>query len=429
MSTFGKLFKVMTFGESHCAGVGCIVEGVPPRMQITEEEIQVQLDRRRPGQAGAGAISTGRNEADAVSILSGTEKGITLGTPIGLFVRNKDMRPHDYGEMSQIPRPSHADFTYQMKYGFRAASGGGRASARETIGRVAAGAIAEKWLKERYNTQLVSWVSSVGDIVMPEDAINLDTITRDDVDAHMVRCPHIPTAEKMTDCIKAARAEEDSIGGVCSIVMRNVPIGLGEPCFDKLEAMLAHAMMSIPATKGFEIGSGFEGTKMRGSAHNDMFEITPEGKMITQTNYSGGVQGGISNGMNIVLRIAFKPPATIGKAQPTADFTGQSCTLEAKGRHDPCVVPRAIPIIETMCALVIADMCLMQEARKAAAPPLPKEISPYFCDPTLDGSVSYNGVKMGWNAGDKDGQKRELEARKAALEEQLKQVQGMIEQA
>mmetsp|Transcript_12474 Transcript_12474/g.24741 ORF Transcript_12474/g.24741 Transcript_12474/m.24741 type:complete len:188 (+) Transcript_12474:3-566(+) len=187
--------------------------------------------------------------------------------------------------------------------------------------------------------------------------------------------------------------------------------------------------MSTPATKGFEIGSGFEGTKMRGSAHNDMFEITPEGKMITQTNYSGGVQGGISNGMNIVLRIAFKPPATIGKAQPTADFTGQSCTLEAKGRHDPCVVPRAIPIIETMCALVIADMCLMQEARKAAAPPLPKEISPYFCDPTLDGSVSYNGVKMGWNAGDKDGQKRELEARKAALEEQLKQVQGMIEQA
>jgi chorismate synthase len=357
---------------------------------------------------------------------AGTEKGITLGTPIGLFVRNKDMRPHDYGEMSQVPRPSHADFTYQMKYGFRAASGGGRASARETIGRVAAGAIAEKWLKEKYNTELVSWVSSVGDIVMDEKHVNLDTITRDDVDQHMVRCPHVPTAEAMKECITAARADEDSIGGVCTIVMRNVPIGLGEPCFDKLEAKLAHAMMSIPATKGFEIGSGFEGTKMRGSVHNDMFEITPEGKMVTKTNYSGGVQGGISNGMNIVLRIAFKPPATIGKAQPTADFTGAATTLEAKGRHDPCVVPRAIPIIETMCALVLADMCLIQEAKKASAPPLPKEIAPYFCDPSMDGSIAYNGVKMGFAADDKDARKAQLAAKKAELEAQLAEVTGLL---
>mmetsp|Transcript_8412 Transcript_8412/g.20938 ORF Transcript_8412/g.20938 Transcript_8412/m.20938 type:complete len:430 (-) Transcript_8412:150-1439(-) len=426
MSSFGTLFKVTTFGESHCPGVGCIVEGVPPRMLLTEEEIQVQLDRRRPGQSGAGSISTGRNEADAVSILSGTEKGLTLGTPIGMFVRNKDMRPHDYGEMSQVPRPSHADFTYQMKYGFRAASGGGRASARETIGRVAAGAIAEKWLKEKYNTEIVSWVNSVGDIECPPEHINMDTLSRDEVDAHMVRCPHIPTAEKMTDCIKAARSDEDSIGGVCCVVMRNVPIGLGEPVFDKLEAKLAHAMLSIPATKGFEIGSGFAGTKQRGSKHNDMFEIKEDGKMVTTTNNSGGVQGGISNGMNIFLKIAFKPPATIGKAQPTADFTGAATTLEAKGRHDPCVVPRAIPIIETMCALVLADMCLIQLARKAAAPALPKEISPYFCDISMDGAVSFNGVVTGWQSEDKDNRKKELAARKGELEKQLAELSKLM---
>mmetsp|Transcript_69372 Transcript_69372/g.101668 ORF Transcript_69372/g.101668 Transcript_69372/m.101668 type:complete len:431 (-) Transcript_69372:55-1347(-) len=421
MSTFGTLFRVTTFGESHCAGVGCIVDGVPPRMQLTEEEIQIQLDRRRPGQAGAGAISTGRNEADAVQILSGTEKGVTLGTPIGMFVKNKDMRPHDYGDMSQIPRPSHADFTYQMKYGFRASSGGGRSSARETIGRVAAGAIAEKFLKQKYGVEIVSWVSAVGDLVLPDDKIDLTTLSREQVDAHMVRCPCLETAEKMTDIIKAARAEEDSVGGVCSVVIRNCPIGLGEPCFDKLEAKLAHAMMSIPATKGFEIGSGFDGAKMRGSAHNDMFKIDPkDGKMYTTTNYSGGVQGGISNGMPIVLRVAYKPPATIGKAQPTADFTGANCTLEAKGRHDPCVVPRAIPIMETMVALVLADMCLMQEARKNTVPELPMEISPYFCDPTMDGTVSYNGVLTGWPGNEnKESNKAQMHAKKAELEAQL----------
>eukprot|EP00288_Rhodomonas_lens_P016789 CAMPEP_0177705434 /NCGR_PEP_ID=MMETSP0484_2-20121128/8706_1 /TAXON_ID=354590 /ORGANISM="Rhodomonas lens, Strain RHODO" /LENGTH=403 /DNA_ID=CAMNT_0019216861 /DNA_START=144 /DNA_END=1355 /DNA_ORIENTATION=+ len=396
-------------------------------MQLTEADIQVQLDRRRPGQAGAGSISTGRNEADAVQILSGTEKGFTLGTPIGLFVRNKDMRPNDYGDMSQVPRPSHADFTYQMKYGFRASSGGGRSSARETIGRVAAGAIAEKWLKEKYGIEIVSWVSSVGDVVCPESEINLETLSRDQVDQHMVRCPHIPTAEKMTECIKAARADEDSIGGVVSVVMRNVPVGLGEPCFDKLEAMMAHAMMSIPATKGFEIGSGFKGTEMRGSKHNDMFVIDKEGKMVTETNYSGGVQGGISNGMPIVLRLAFKPPATIGKAQPTADFTGQATSLAAKGRHDPCVVPRAIPIVETMAALVLADACLMQEARVASAVKLPEEVSQYFCDASMDGSVSFNGVVKGWPGMDKDLQKKQVEKRKAELEEELKNLSLILE--
>merc|ERR1719183_1649392 len=252
--------------------------------------------------------------------------------------------------MSQIPRPSHADFTYQMKYGFRASSGGGRSSARETIGRVAAGAIAEKFLKERYGVEIVSWVSAVGDLVLPDDKIDLNTLSREQVDAHMVRCPCLDTAEKMTDIIKAARADEDSVGGICSVVIRNCPIGLGEPCFDKLEAKLAHAMMSIPATKGFEIGSGFAGAKMRGSAHNDMFKIDASGKMVTTTNYSGGVQGGISN----------------------------------------------------------------------TVPTLPEEISPYFCDPSMNGDISYNGVLKGWpGAENTAANKTTLEAKKAELEAQL----------
>jgi len=250
------------------------------------------------------------------------------------------------------------------------------------------------------------------------------------VDAHMVRCPCLETAEKMTECIKEARADDDSIGGVVSVVVRNCPIGLGEPCFDKLEAKLAHAMMSIPATKGMEIGSGFEGTRMRGSAHNDMFDIQADGRMTTRTNYSGGVQGGISNGMPIVLRLAFKPPATIGKAQPTADFMGADTVLEAKGRHDPCVVPRAIPIVETMAALVIADMCLMQEARKNSAPALPKEIAPFFCDVSMDGAVRYDGVPIAPGGGDQAAaRKKGLQARKAELEEQLKALSLAIDSA
>jgi chorismate synthase len=356
-SSFGTLYSVSTFGESHCAGVGAIVDGCPPRIELCEADIQVQLDRRRPGQS---IVTTDRKEQDAVSILSGVERGITLGTPIGLFVKNRDQRPGDYKEMSQVPRPSHADFTYQKKYGIRASSGGGRSSARETIGRVAAGAIAEKVLREWHGIEIVSWVSGVGDI---EAQIDEMTITREQVDTNDVRCPDQEVAARMMDSIVAARNDADSIGGIVSCVCRNVPAGWGEPVFEKMEAKLAQAMMSIPATKGFEIGSGFAGTRMRGSAHNDPFVQKGE-RLGTSSNRSGGIQGGISNGEPIVFRMAFKPPATIGTAQQTADFAGNDTVLEAKGRHDPCVVPRAVPIVETMAALVLMDFALRQKSRE-----------------------------------------------------------------
>ena len=315
-SNFGTLFRVSTFGESHCKAVGVVIDGCPPGLSLTEADIQAQLDRRRPGQS---ALSTDRQEADQVIILSGTENGKTLGTPIALQVLNKDQRPKDYGNMRDIPRPSHADYTYQMKYGIRASSGGGRSSARETIGTVASGAIAAKILKEKCDMEkLVGELKTLG----------------------------------------------DSIGGVVSCVIRNVPVGLGEPTFEKLEAKLAQAMLAIPATKGFEIGSGFAGTRQRGSQHNDPF-VQKDGRLGTTTNKSGGIQGGISNGEPITMRIAFKPPATISLPQETVDFKGEDATLEAKGRHDPCVVPRAVAIVEGMAALVILDMLLRQEARKA----------------------------------------------------------------
>ncbi len=326
-------------------------------MPLTEADIQPQLDRRRPGQS---KVTTAREESDTVTILSGTEHGITLGTPIGLLVPNKDQRPGDYAEMAKIPRPSHADYTYQMKYGIRASSGGGRSSARETIGRVAAGAIAEKWLKLTHGIEIVAWVSSVGEI--DGEAADAETITRARVDATQVRCPDSKVADRMWEAIVAAKNDGDSLGGIVTCVCRNVPVGLGEPVFDKLEAMLAQAMLSIPATKGFEIGSGFSGTRMRGSKHNDPF-IMKGTKLGTSSNRSGGIQGGISNGEPILFRVAFKPPATISQAQKTADFDGKSVTLEAKGRHDPCVVPRAIPIVEAMAALVLADAALIQKTR------------------------------------------------------------------
>lgn len=357
-STLGTLYTVTTFGESHCKGVGAIVDGCPPGMALVEADIQKQLSRRRPGQSD---LSTPRQEADQVTIFSGTEFGKTLGTPIMLLVHNKDQRPHDYGEMSRIPRPSHADFTYQMKYGTRASSGGGRSSARETIGRVAAGAIAEKWLYETYGTEIVAWVSAVGDIKAPLP--DLTTISRQQVDAQIVRCPDAATAGQMEARIKEVLEAKDSIGGILTCVCRNVPIGLGEPVFDKLEARLAQAMLSLPATKGFDIGSGFAGTRMRGSEHNDPFVQKAAG-LGTRTNFSGGVQGGISNGEPIVFRIAFKPVATIGMAQETVDFDGHDVTLEAKGRHDPCVVPRAVPIVESMAALVLIDLALQQRTRQ-----------------------------------------------------------------
>lgn len=356
-STFGTVFKVTTFGESHGKSVGAVVDGCPPGLELSEADIQPQLDRRRPGQS---RLTTDRDEADRVTILSGVEDGRCLGTPVALSVPNRDQKPGDYKSIQSIPRPSHADYTYQMKYGIRASSGGGRSSARETIGRVAAGAIAEKFLQEAYGVEIVAWVNAVGTI----SAVDIDeqTTTRKTVDENLVRCPSTVHAEQMVEAIRAAKEAEDSLGGVVTCVCRNVPAGLGEPVFEKMEARLAQAMLSIPATKGFEIGSGFAGTRLSGSKHNDPFVKKGE-RLGTLTNNSGGIQGGITNGEPIHFRVAFKPPATIGLAQHTADFDGIDTTLEAKGRHDPCVVPRAVPIVETMAALVIADMALIQKTR------------------------------------------------------------------
>lgn len=356
-STLGTLFRVTTFGESHCRAVGAIVDGCPPGLNLTEADIQPQLDRRRPGQSH---LSTPRDEADRVQILSGTEGGTTLGTPIGLKVDNKDQRPGDYGSMRRIPRPSHADYTYHVKYGIHATSGGGRSSARETIGRVAAGAIAEKVLRDRYNVEIVAYVSAIGEIDSP--TVDIESVDRARVDATLVRCPDPETANAMEKAIAAAKADQDSLGGVVTCVCRNVPAGLGEPVFDKLEARLAQAMLSLPATKGFEIGSGFAGTRLRGSQHNDPFVKKGE-RLGTVTNNSGGVQGGISNGEPVLFRVAFKPTATIGLPQQTVDIDGNEVTLEAEGRHDPCVLPRAVPIVESMAALVLADLALVQQTR------------------------------------------------------------------
>ncbi|KAF3911974.1 hypothetical protein AA313_de0204739 [Arthrobotrys entomopaga] len=376
MSTFGTLFRVTTYGESHCKSVGCIVDGCPPGMELTEADIQPQMTRRRPGQS---ALTTPRDEKDLVHIQSGTEYGVTLGTPIGMLVRNEDQRPKDYSEMDIYPRPSHADWTYLQKYGVKARSGGGRSSARETIGRVAAGAIAEKYLRLSHNIEIVAFVSSVGPIHLfdsestptsdPAFQKLLSTITRQDVDSFLpVRCPDTVIAEKMADLIAEYRDKKDSIGGTVTCVIRNVPVGLGEPCFDKIEAKLAHAMLSIPATKGFEVGSGFKGTEIPGSKHNDMFIPHPTIplQLATSTNNSGGIQGGITNGENIYFKVAFKSPATISVAQETTSYSGEPGTLAAKGRHDPCVVPRAIPIVEAMAALVVMDMVLMQQSREAS---------------------------------------------------------------
>jgi len=356
-SSFGTLFRVSTFGESHGLGVGAVVDGCPAGLRLSEADIQPQLDRRRPGQSD---LTTPRDEADRVTILSGVENGLTLGTPIGLLVRNKDQRPGDYGEMSQVPRPSHADYTYQMKYGIRASSGGGRSSARETIARVAAGAIAEKILREEFGIEIVAWVSSIGAISAPVP--DYDRLDRQQVDATLTRCPDPAAAAKMEELVREVRDAADSIGGTVSCVCRNVPVGWGEPVFDKFEAILAQAMLSLPATKGFEIGSGFAGTELLGSQHNDPF-VLKDGRLGTSSNHAGGTLGGISSGEPILFRTAFKPVATIGKSQSTADFAGNPVELEAKGRHDPCVVPRAVPIVEGMAALVLLDLALRQKVR------------------------------------------------------------------
>ncbi|HVU34269.1 MAG TPA: chorismate synthase [Opitutaceae bacterium] len=363
-NTFGKLFTVTTWGESHGPGVGAVVDGCPPRLPLEAAEIQAELDRRRPGQSD---IVTPRKEEDRVEILSGLFEGRTTGTPISLLVRNADQRPGAYDEMRDKFRPSHADYTYQAKFGIRDHRGGGRSSARETVGRVAAGAIAKKVLalggqaRNGAPVEIRAFLTQVHDIAVPADAL-IEFPTLAQVEATAVRCPHLPTAERMIERIKAVRSEGDSVGGVIECRIRGVPPGLGEPVFDRLEADLAKAMLSLPATKGFEIGSGFAGARLRGSEHNDRFE-SREGRVRTATNRSGGIQGGISNGEEIVFRVAFKPTATILQSQPTVDVQGQPTELMGKGRHDPCVVPRAVPIVEAMAALVLVDHWLRQHAQ------------------------------------------------------------------
>jgi chorismate synthase len=355
-SRFGHLFQLATFGESHGGGVGVVVDGCPPRLPLAVEEIQRDLDRRRPGQS---RLTTPRQEADRVEILSGVFEGRTLGTPIALLVRNEDARPSAYEAMKDVFRPSHADFTTEAKYGVRNWQGGGRASARETIGRVAAGAIARKLLATQAGVEVLAWVRRVHEV---EAKLDPAAVTLAQVEANPVRCPEPGAAAAMAERIDAARGRGDSLGGVVECVARGVPAGLGEPVFHKLEAELAAALMSLPASRGFEIGSGFEGARMTGIEHNDPFVPGPDGRPRTASNRSGGVQGGISNGEPIVVRVAFKPTATISQAQQTVDREGRPVVLEAQGRHDPCVLPRAVPMVEAMVCLVLADHWLRQRA-------------------------------------------------------------------
>jgi chorismate synthase len=355
-NTFGELFRVTTFGESHGGGIGVVIDGCPPRIEISEADIQRELDRRRPGQS---KLTTQRKEEDRCELLSGVFEGKTLGTPIAILIQNKNARPEDYSEIARKFRPSHADYTYEAKYGIRNWQGGGRASARETIGRVAAGAIAKKILSALYaDFETVAYVTQIHEVAAE---IDRSTVRIEDVEANLVRCPDAAAAKKMISMIEQIRDAGDSVGGMIECVARGIPPGLGEPVFDKLESDLAKAMLSIPAAKAFEVGSGIGATRMRGSQHNDAFE-TRDGRIRTTTNNSGGVQGGISNGEDIYFRVAFKPPATIALQQKTVTSSKEQTNLAARGRHDPCVVPRAVPIVEAMAALVLCDHALRQRA-------------------------------------------------------------------
>lgn len=356
-SAFGQLFRISTWGESHGGGVGVVVDGCPPLIPLAEEDIQIDLDRRRPGQS---EITTPRNEEDKAEILSGTFEGLTLGSPIAVLVRNKDARPEAYSEMSEKFRPSHADYTYQAKYGIRNWQGGGRSSARETIGRVAAAAIAKKVITRLFapNLEILPYVESIGTIRAGVDAA---TVTREMIESNIVRTGDPNAVQPMIDLIKEVRSDGNSVGGVVACVIRNVPVGLGMPVFDRLEADLAKGMLSLPATKGFEIGSGFSGTTMTGREHNDAFRMQ-EGRVRTTSNRSGGVQGGISNGEDIFFRVAFKPTATIMTSQDTVTTDFQDTELKGRGRHDACVLPRAVPMVEAMAALVLVDHMLRQRA-------------------------------------------------------------------
>lgn len=361
-SIFGHIFRISTWGESHGGGVGVVIDGCPPRVPISVELIQAELDRRRPGQSD---ITTPRKEADACRILSGTWEGLTTGTPIMIAVDNTDHRPSAYTEMVEKYRPSHADYTYDAKYGIRNHQGGGRSSARETIGRVAAGVVAREALRQHYpGLEVLSWVRSIYDI--QAGAIDPGTVSLAEIEATPVRCPDATAAEAMITLIKAMRSEGNSVGGVIECVVRGCPPGLGEPVFDRLEADLAKAVLSLPASKGFEIGSGFGGTLLTGREHNDPFTMR-DGRVRTTSNRSGGVQGGISNGEHIVFRVAFKPTATILQPQQTVTVGGEDTELQARGRHDPCVLPRAVPMVDAMVWLVLADHFLRQRAQMGAA--------------------------------------------------------------
>src|SRR6185437_1413550 len=355
-NSFGTLFRITTWGESHGGGVGVVVDGCPPRLALTEADIQPDLDRRRPGQS---KIVTPRKETDRVQILSGTFEGKTLGTPISMWVRNEDQRPEAYSEMATKFRPSHADYTYQAKFGIRNWQGGGRTSARETIGRVAAGAIAKKLLRERYGVEVLAYVQQVQKISADIDPAKVKFA---DIESNIVRCPNAEAAEKMIRLIEKMRRAGDTVGGIVTGVARGVPAGWGEPVFDRLEADLAKAMLSLPASKAFEIGSGFSSILLTGTQHNDAFRAKG-GKVYTTTNRSGGIQGGISNGETIYFRTAFKPVATVMVEQETVDVDFKNTTLKARGRHDPCVLPRAVPMVEAMAALVLVDHALRHKAQ------------------------------------------------------------------
>ncbi len=356
-NTFGQLFKITTFGESHGGCVGVVIDGCPPNLSISEAEIQTELDRRKPGQS---SITSPRAEQDVIHIMSGISEGKTTGTPILLLAYNKDVKSEDYLHLKDLYRPGHADFTFQMKYGIRDWKGSGRASARETLARVAAGAIAKKYLKEKLNVECISYVEQVGEI---KTDIDFQSVTNSQIESNIIRCPDQKTAKKMITLIESVKEEGDSVGGIIRGVIRNLPVGLGEPVFDKLPADLGKAMLSINAVKGFDFGSGFGGVSMRGSTHNDEFYTDKNGKTRTKSNYAGGTLGGISNGEDIHFRVAFKPVSTIMKKQNTVDVKGKKATLEAHGRHDPCVLPRAVPIVDAMSALVIMDHLLRHKAQ------------------------------------------------------------------
>jgi chorismate synthase len=361
-NSFGHLFRITTWGESHGGGVGVVVDGCPPRLALTEADIQPDLDRRRPGQS---RIVTPRKESDTVQILSGTFEGKTLGTPICMWVRNEDARPEAYAEMATKFRPSHADYTYLAKYGIRNWQGGGRTSARETVGRVAAGAVAKKILRERFGVEVLACVTQVQRVVAKIDP---DSVKAKDIEANIVRCPDPAVADRMIRLIEKMRKAGDSVGGIVAGVARGVPVGWGEPVFDRLEADLAKAMMSLPASKGFDIGSGFGGIMMTGTQHNDPFRAK-NGRVYTTANRSGGIQGGISNGQTIYFRVAFKPVATVMHEQETVDVEFRNTTLKGRGRHDPCVLPRAVPMVEAMTALVLVDHALRHKAQCGEGPP------------------------------------------------------------